>query len=99
MAPVVAALRQKPGLDSRLLLTGQHDDLVDQVLDSLDLRPDYDLEIMREGQSLYDVAQGMCWNPWNGITMKISLRKYIDISIEHVYARKYFLKKTIMKSV
>jgi UDP-N-acetylglucosamine 2-epimerase len=58
MAPVVAALRQKPGLDSRLLLTGQHDDLVDQVLDSLDLRPDYDLEIMREGQSLYDVAQG-----------------------------------------
>ena len=58
MAPVVAALRQKPGLDSRLLLTGQHDDLVDQVLDALDLRPDYNLEIMREGQSLYDVAQG-----------------------------------------
>ena len=58
MAPVVAALRQKPGLDSRLLLTGQHDDLVDQVLDALDLRPAYNLEIMREGQSLYDVAQG-----------------------------------------
>ncbi len=58
MAPVVAALRQKPGLDSRLLLTGQHDDLVAQVLDALDLQPDYDLEIMREGQSLYDVAQG-----------------------------------------
>ena len=58
MAPVVAALRQKPGLDSRLLLTGQHDDLVVQILDALDLRPAYNLEIMREGQSLYDVAQG-----------------------------------------
>ena len=58
MAPVVAALSQKPGLDSRLVLTGQHSDLVDQVLDALDLRPDYDLGIMREGQSLYDVAQG-----------------------------------------
>ena len=58
MAPVVAALREKPGLDSRLLLTGQHSGLVDQVLDALDLRPDYDLGIMQEGQSLYDVAQG-----------------------------------------
>ena len=58
MAPVVAALGQKPGLESRLLLTGQHSDLVDQELDALELRPDYDLGIMREGQSLYDVAQG-----------------------------------------
>ena len=58
MAPVVAALRQKPGLESRLVLTGQHGDLVDQILDALDLRPDYDLGIMQEGQSLYDVAQG-----------------------------------------
>jgi UDP-N-acetylglucosamine 2-epimerase (non-hydrolysing) len=58
MAPVVAALKRTSGLDSRLLLTGQHDDLVDQVLDILDLRPDYNLEIMRDGQNLYDVAQG-----------------------------------------
>jgi UDP-N-acetylglucosamine 2-epimerase len=58
MAPVVAALRQEPGLDSRLVLTGQHGHLVDQLLDVLDLRPDYDLGIMREGQSLYDVAHG-----------------------------------------
>ena len=57
MAPVVAALRQTPGLHSRLVLTGQHGDLVDQILDALDLHPDYDLGIMREGQSLYDVAQ------------------------------------------
>ncbi len=58
MAPVVAALGQEAGLDSRLLLTGQHSDLVDQLLDALDLSPDYDLGIMEEGQSLYDVARG-----------------------------------------
>jgi UDP-N-acetylglucosamine 2-epimerase (non-hydrolysing) len=58
MAPVVSALSQEPGLDSRLVLTGQHGDLVDQILDVLDLHPDYDLGIMQEGQSLYDVAQG-----------------------------------------
>ncbi len=57
MAPVVAALKQCPGLESRLVLTGQHESLVDQILDLLDLHPDYDLGIMREGQSLYDVAQ------------------------------------------
>ncbi len=57
MAPVVAALKQSPGLENRLVLTGQHESLVDQILDLLDLRPDYDLGIMREGQSLYDVAQ------------------------------------------
>ena len=62
MAPVVKALRDCPGLDSRLVLTGQHESLVDQNLDMLGLRPrndlDYNLEIMQEGQSLYDVAQG-----------------------------------------
>ena len=57
MAPVVAALRQSSGLESRLVLTGQHESLVDQILALLDLHPDYDLGIMREGQSLYDVAQ------------------------------------------
>ena len=57
MAPVVKALKDCPDLDSRLVLTGQHGSLVDQILDALELRPDYDLEIMREGQSLYDVAQ------------------------------------------
>ena len=69
MAPVVAALSQKPGLDSRLVLTGQHSDLVDQVLDALDLRPDYDLGIMKEGQSLYDVAQG-CLTGLGGVVAK-----------------------------
>ena len=57
MAPVVKALRDCPDLDSRLVLTGQHESLVDQILDVLELRPDYDLGIMQEGQSLYDVAQ------------------------------------------
>ena len=62
MAPVVKALKICQGLDYRLVLTGQHDSLVDQNLDMLGLRPrndlDYDLGIMQEGQSLYDVAQG-----------------------------------------
>jgi UDP-N-acetylglucosamine 2-epimerase (non-hydrolysing) len=59
LAPVVAALRRlAPLLETRVALTGQHTDLLDQVLGTFDLRADWDLGIMREGQDLYDVAQG-----------------------------------------
>ncbi len=57
MAPVVEALRDcAPDLETRVALTGQHTDLVDQVLESFGMEADYDLEIMKEGQTLYDVV-------------------------------------------
>ena len=69
MAPVVKALRRCPGLDSRLVLTGQHESLVHQILDVLGLQPDYDLAIMQEGQSLYDVAQA-CLQGLGGVVQE-----------------------------
>ena len=61
LAPVMEALVARPEVETRLALTGQHTDLVDQVLDVFGLEPSWDLGIMREGQSLYDVAAG-CLN-------------------------------------
>jgi UDP-N-acetylglucosamine 2-epimerase (non-hydrolysing) len=59
MAPVAAALRTfAPLVETRVALTGQHTTLVDQVLTAFDLEPQYDLGIMKEGQSLYDVLHG-----------------------------------------
>ncbi len=59
MAPVLAALRTRSEeVESLLVLTGQHDDLVRQVLEAFDLTADYDLKLMKPGQTLYDVAQG-----------------------------------------
>jgi UDP-N-acetylglucosamine 2-epimerase (non-hydrolysing) len=59
LAPVVEALRRDaPELDTRIALTGQHSELMDQVLDVFGLSVDWDLGIMREGQDLYDVARG-----------------------------------------
>ena len=59
LAPVMEALRARAGeVDAALALTGQHTHLVDQVLDVFGLTPAWDLGIMREGQSLYDVAEG-----------------------------------------
>ena len=57
MAPVAhALLARHDEAETRLALTGQHDELVDQALETFGLQPSYDLEIMTEGQSLYDVA-------------------------------------------
>jgi len=59
MAPVLEALRSRgTAVRPRLILTGQHTTLVDQVLDVFGLTADRALGIMQEGQSLYDVARG-----------------------------------------
>jgi UDP-N-acetylglucosamine 2-epimerase (non-hydrolysing) len=59
LAPVHASLQSRGGeVETRLALTGQHTDLLDQVLDVFSMRPDWDLGIMKEGQDLYDVAHG-----------------------------------------
>ena len=56
MGPVVAALRARGSeVETRVALTGQHDELVDQVLTAFRLDPDYDLGIMKQGQSVHDV--------------------------------------------
>jgi UDP-N-acetylglucosamine 2-epimerase (non-hydrolysing) len=62
LAPVITALLQRSAeVETRVVLTGQHTDLMDQVLASFEIPADWDLGIMREGQNLYDVAEG-CMN-------------------------------------
>jgi UDP-N-acetylglucosamine 2-epimerase (non-hydrolysing) len=59
MAPVVHALRKREReVETELALTGQHRDLVSDVLAVFRLVPDHDLALMQEGQTLYDVAAG-----------------------------------------
>lgn len=52
MFPVAEALGALPGVETRLCVTGQHRDLLDQVLALTDLRPDIDLDLMLPGLSL-----------------------------------------------
>ena len=57
LAPVVRALaRRAPHLESRVAITGQHSHMLDQVIERFGIGRDYDLRIMRDGQSLPDVA-------------------------------------------
>jgi len=52
MAPVVLALQAEPDIDVRLCVTGQHREMLDQVLDLFGLVPDHDLAVMRPDQDL-----------------------------------------------
>jgi UDP-N-acetylglucosamine 2-epimerase (non-hydrolysing) len=52
MAPVVSALRQTDGIESRVCVTGQHREMLDQVLSLFDIKPDADLDLMQPNQQL-----------------------------------------------
>lgn len=52
MAPVITALRSTDWCDCIVLATGQHRELLDQVLSIFDIRPDADLRVMQQGQTL-----------------------------------------------
>jgi len=56
MAPVVRALRGSKQLSVKICVTGQHRSLLDQVLHLFAIHPDYDLNIMRDNQTLFDVT-------------------------------------------
>ena len=53
MAPLVRALAADPGVESRLCVTAQHRQMLDQVLELFDIQPHHDLNVMQPGQTLY----------------------------------------------
>lgn len=60
MAPVVKELMKYPKLiQSKVLVTAQHREMLDQVLELFQIHPDYDLNLMRHGQTLYDITAGV----------------------------------------
>ena len=57
MAPLVKEFQKHPEIFQTIVcVTGQHREMLDQVLHLFDIKPDYDLNIMKQGQDLYDVT-------------------------------------------
>jgi UDP-N-acetylglucosamine 2-epimerase (non-hydrolysing) len=56
MAPVIRELAQTPNIESRVCVTAQHRQMLDQVLDLFSIKPNYDLDLMREDQSLAELS-------------------------------------------
>ena len=63
MCPLVNELKAREGVEARVCVTGQHREMLDQVLEVFDVVPDHDLAIMKPGQDLFsittDVLEGM----------------------------------------
>lgn len=59
MAPVVKAFENDTSIESRVCVTAQHREMLDQVLHIFEIKPHYDLNIMKEGQDLYDVTSNV----------------------------------------
>lgn len=56
MAPLVRRLKNTKGIDCFVCVTGQHREMLDQVLSLFQIRPHFDLNVMKRGQDLYDVT-------------------------------------------
>ena len=59
MAPLVKILDESRNFDSRVCVTAQHREMLDQVLDIFEIYPEYDLNIMKKGQSLFEVTSSI----------------------------------------
>lgn len=59
MAPLVKALEKDEFFESKIAVTAQHREMLDQVLELFEIIPDYDLDLMKVGQDLYDVTSGV----------------------------------------
>lgn len=59
MAPLVKALADDSFFDARVCVTAQHREMLDQVLELFEITPDYDLNLMKAGQDLYDITSGV----------------------------------------
>lgn len=56
LAPVIQTFQQDPAFETQVVLTGQHKEMVDQVMQLFDLQADHDLAIMQHGQTLTDIT-------------------------------------------
>ena len=56
MAPLVKELESREEIESVVCVTAQHREMLDQVLETFDIKPDYDLNIMKQGQTLSEIT-------------------------------------------
>ena len=56
MAPLIKELERRDWIQSIVCVTAQHRQMLDQVLETFHITPDYDLNIMKQGQSLSDIT-------------------------------------------
>ena len=59
MCPLVNELKSRKEFNTVVCVTGQHREMLRQVLDTFNVKPDFDLAIMKQGQTLFDITNGI----------------------------------------
>ena len=59
MCPLVKELKERPDAETIVCVTGQHREMLEQVLEAFQVKPDYDLAIMKSGQTLFDITSSV----------------------------------------
>ena len=67
MAPLVKELESRKEIENIVCVTAQHREMLDQVLETFDIKPDYDLNIMKQGQTLSDITSRVLYGLENVI--------------------------------
>jgi len=68
MAPLVKAFKADKYFETKVCVTAQHREMLDQVLDMFDIEPEYDLNLMKQGQDLYDITSNVLLGMKNVLT-------------------------------
>lgn len=78
MCPLIKELRKRTFIKTIICVTGQHRQMLDQVLNVFQIKPDYDLDIMKENQNLFDITT----NVMNGLK-EVLEKEQPDIVLVH----------------
>ena len=70
MCPLILELKKRQGIHTLVAVTGQHRQMLDQVLDAFHITPDYDLSIMKDKQTLFDITTNVL-NGMKGVLEKV----------------------------
>ena len=70
MCPLVNELKRRENIETIVCVTGQHRQMLDQVLTTFDVVPDYDLSIMKDKQTLFDITTGIL-NSISGVLQEV----------------------------
>lgn len=78
MCPLIKEMKRHSGIISKVCLTAQHREMLDQVMNQFDICADYDLNLMKEGQTLSDITIGVL----SGLDKIFSTEKF-DVVLVH----------------
>lgn len=78
MCPLVLELKKRSSIKTVVCVTAQHRQMLDQVLKTFDVHPDYDLNVMKDRQTLFDITTGVL----NGIKEVLEMEKP-DVVLVH----------------